>query len=384
MRYRSLFVAGGLALAALAFFGQTESSPPRALASGAERGDPTKGVTVALLATRPGALHTSLYLARAGGSEAGAPVATFTHLAGAVVRGSVIPGTAIVVAAADSKPTRDLSFNASLFRLAPHEPPEALCDGVVHASRPLVTRDGRVFVSRGAAGAEPTSAAGAGEMRVDALSIEEVDPATGALRTIHTFSGYLAFLAGALGSEVILYRVSPAGADIVAVDADTGSMRAVVPSLPPFARDFSVDEGARALVFQGRHEANPRAWVVERVDLKSGERARLAESPSMNLAPHVWPGGGIAYNPDGRSGLALLGANAGDSEIRGPMGEGVDAVLAGSQDGRWLAALHTVQGALPVPFAIDTETGAIAALHGPPGARIAVAGFLDNAEGGAL
>jgi hypothetical protein len=65
------------------------------------------------------------------------------------------------------------------------------------------------------------------------------------------------------------------------------------------------------------------------------------------------------------------------------MGEGVDVVLAASQDRRWLAALHTVQGALPAPFAIDTETGAVAALHGPPAARIAVAGFVYG-EGGAL
>jgi hypothetical protein len=211
-------------------------------------------------------------------------------------------------------------------------------------------------------------------MRVDSLSIEEVDPATGSLRPIHTMNGYLAHLAGSIGSEIVLYRVGPAGADIAAVDADTGSVRSIVASLPPFARDFSVDEGERALIFQGRHETDSRTWVVDRVDLTSGKKTRLFEGSSLNLAPHAWPGGAVAYNPDGRSGLALLGAGA--LEVRSPLGEGVDVVLAASQDRRWLAALHTAQGALPAPFAINTETGAALALHGPPGARIAIAGFV--------
>jgi hypothetical protein len=380
---RFLIALGGLTLAALGALlplvnnpanNTVKSAMPEAFASGALRAN---GPTVALLATRPGALHTSLYLAPAGASETSAPVATFTHLAGAVVRGSVIPGTSIVLATADTKPTRDLSFNASLFRVAPHEPPEALCDGVVHASRPLVTASGRVFISRGSPGVEE---AGATTMRVDDLSIEEVDPATGALRPIHTMSGYLAFLAGSIGSEVLLYRVSPGGADIVAVDADSGAVRPILPSLPPFARDFSVDEGSRALVFQGRHETDSRTWVIDRVDLTSGKKTRLYEGGSLTLAPHAWPGGAVVFNPDG-SGLKLLGAGEGAPALQGPLGEGVDVVLAASQDKRWLAALHTVPGALPAAFAVSTETGAALALHGPPGARIAVAGFV---AGGAL
>lgn len=378
-KHRHFICAGGLALAALnAILLPTPAttSAPEALASGAVQAN---GPIVALLATRPGALHSSLYLAPAGGGEGSAPVATFTHLAGAVVRGSVIPGTSIVLATADTKPSRDLSFNASLFRVAPHEPPEALCDGVVHASRPLVTTSGRVFISRGSPG--PASAAAA-EMRVDSLSIDEVDPATGALRPIHTMSGYLAYLAGSIGSEIILYRVTPSGADIVVVDADSGSARSLIPSLPPFARDFSVDEAGRALIFQNRHETDSRAWVIDRVDLASGKATRLSEGSSINLAPHAWPGGAVAYNPGGRLGLALLGAGEEAPEVRGPLGEGVDVVLAASQDRQWLAALHTVQGALPAPFAIHTKTGAAFALHGPPGARIAVAGFVPS-EGGA-
>jgi len=351
----------------------------------------------------PGALHTSLYLATAGDGASSAPVATFTHLAGAVVRGSVLPGTQVVLATADTAETRDLSFNATLFRLAPHTPPEVLCNGVVHASRALTTRDGRVFVSRGAPGPEPKpdpASPGKASMRIDVLSIDEVDPWTGTLRTIHTSSGYLAFLAGAFANEVIVYRVSPDGADIAGVDPDTGAVRVIVPSLPPFARDFSVDAATGTLVFQGRHETEHHTWTVERVDLGSGQRSRLHESASMNLVPHAWPGGAVAFNRDGHGPLALLGAGLtgrGSSgaaaaamvalrgaALRAPGSSGptADWLLATSEGGHWVTGLHTAPGSLPMPFVLDTETGHEHLLRGPPGARMAVAGFVP-ADGGA-
>lgn len=330
-----------------------------------------------MLATAPGALHTSLYHASALNGEVSAPLATFTHLPGAVVRGAVLPGTDVVIASADTAETRDPSFNASLFRVAPHTPPERLCDGVVHAARPLVTPAGRVFVSRGAPG--PVDDGPIAKMRVDALSIDEVDPWTGALHTVHTASAYLTFLAGALGDELIVYRVSPEGADIAGVDPDTGAVRTIVPHLPPFARDFSVDAEAGALVYQGRHEADARTWTIERVDLGTGRTTRLHEGPDMNLAPHAWLGGGVAYNPESRAGLTLLGGGV----VAGGLPEGgVDWVLSISETGRWAAGLHTVAGALPVPFALDVESAHGVVLQGPPGARIAVAGLVSS-EGGA-
>lgn len=332
---------------------------------------------VALLVTKPGALHTSMYVATPGDSKPLAPVATFTHLPGGTARGAVLPGSSTVIATADTAETRDASFNASLFRVAPHEPPEVLCDGVVHASRPLVTADGRVFVARGTAGAEPKSSRLA-DMRVDALSIEEVDPWTGTLRTIHTMSGYLTFLAGSYGDEVLLYRISPSGADIVAIDPDTYAARTVVASLPPFARDFSVDPDTGTLVFQDRHETDTRTWTIESVDLVTGDRKRLRESASMNMVPRALRGGAVAWNPEGRGGLSILG----EEKAGGPLGEGADWVLADSDDGRWLAALHTVQGALPVPFVIDSASGKASILRAPEGSRVAIAGFVP-AEGGA-
>ena len=327
------------------------------------------GPTVALRATPPGGAHTSLYLARAGDTAtAAAPVATFTHLEGAAVRGAVVPGTDTVMAAADTTPGRDLSFAASLFRVAPHRPPELLCDRVVHASRPLVTTAGRVFVSRGVAGPPLPDA-----YRIDALTVDEVDPATGAARAVHAFHGHLVFLAGAFGHELVLYRVGPAGADLTAVDPDSGAARPIA-LLLPFARDFSIDAGAGALVFQERDERDARAWTIDRIDLTTGARTHLHTGASMSLAPFAWPGGGVAYNPEGRAGLTLLGGARPLAEA--PLGAGVDGVEAVSADGAWIAARHTVAGKLPVPFAVDTMTGAAAALAAPTGTRLEIAGFV--------
>ena len=331
------------------------------------------GPRVALFATFPGAELTSLYLVQAGGGADPAPVATFGHLPGAVVRGAVVPGTPYVLATADTTPTRDGSFNASLFRLQPHTPPEVLVDRIVYASRPLVTPAGRVFVSRGSPGP-----ALEGRLRVDPLTIDEVDLATGQTRAVHAEQGHLLFLAGATAREIVLYRVLPDHADIVAIDPDSGAVRSMVKNLPPFARDFSIDARGQKLVFQGRHETNSRTWVVDEIDLASGRARRLFSSPSMTLAPAVLPSGGILYNPPGR-GLSTLDAEA---RLAGPLGPGVDLVAAATADSRWLAALHTLPSALPVPFLVDTQSGVAKVLPAPRGSRVAIAGFYPE-DGGA-
>lgn len=335
--------------------------------------------TVALLATTPGAAQTTLHFAAIGALKASPPLAVLRHLPDATVRASVVPGTTVVVATADTRPTRDASFNASLFRLAPKAEPALLCDRVVHASRPLVTAAGRVFIARGVAGPEPSpDDHGAPGLRVDTLTIEEVDPRTGAARVVHTHRGYLVFLAGAWNGELILYRVAPGHADLVAVNPDSGAERAVAPSILPFARDFSIDAAAGALVFQERDEADPGVWVIDRLDLATGKRLRLATSANNGLAPHTWPGGGVAYTPDRSAGLTVLGAQA---VKRGPLGPGVDAVQAIAADGAWVVALHTSPGAFAVPFALRPSDGAVPSIPAPPGARIAVAGFVTTSGG---
>ncbi|KYF68391.1 hypothetical protein BE11_30965 [Sorangium cellulosum] len=379
-------IPGALAIAATTVLADAGESPAPAIArvgrllvpaALAAPNPSAASARVAILATYPGAALTTLHIASLGGAKAGPALATLRHLSDAVVRARVVPRTPIVLATADTSPSRDRSFNASLFRIEPHVAPVALCDGVVHASRPLVTADGRVFVSRGVAGPEPPPDGDLARLRLDALTIDEVDLATGATRAVHRHTGYLAFLAGAWDDELVVYRVAPGSADIVLVNPDSGATRVIAPSIPPFARDFSIDAAAGALVYQGRHEVDPGTWVIDRLDLKTGKRTRIETSASNGLAPHAWPGGGLAYTPDRRTGLLLVGARA---ALRGPLGAGVDAVQAVSPDAAWVAALHTNPSALPVPFAIHAESGEVAAIPAPSGARIAVAGFTTAKE----
>lgn len=332
------------------------------------------GPRVALLATPPGGSHSSLYLVTPGDTGATlAPAATLTHLEDAAVRGATVPGSDAVAVVADTLAARDLSFAASLFRVTPHQTPELVCDRLVHSSRPLVTASGRVFVSRGVAG--PVTDKG---YRVDALTIDEIDLATGAARTILSHAGFLTFLAGAHDREILVYRVSAHSADLVGVDPDTGATR-VITELLPFARDFSVDPARGTIVFLERDAHDSRAWTIDRIDLANGARTRLHESASMSLAPFAWPGGGVAWSVEGRGGLALLGKGRPLSPA--PLGAGVDLVRALSTDGAWAALLHTVAGKLPQPFAVDTRTGQARALPAPGGARIEIAGFLGAAGG---
>jgi len=373
MRPRSILACLGAAALMAALALSAGKPEPSAAHAAPPEGDPEGAPRVALLATRPGATTPALHLAQLGAADAGEPVATLEHLPDPAIRASVLPGTDVVMAITDVTPGRDLSFNAALFRVQPGAPAARLCDQVVYASRPLVTPVSRIFVTRGVAGPAPAPGAdGKLQMRVDALSIDEVDPATGATRVVHTLSGYHLFLAAAWKHELIVYRVTPGGADLVALDPDSGAERKLA-ELLPFARSFSLDEPAGALIFQERHEADPRTWVIDRLDLATGARTRLHTSPHIALSPHAWPGGGVAYTPDRRLGLTVQGAPV---SVRAPMGPGAAAVQAVAPDGAWLGVLHQEGGALPVPYALRSSTGDLAAIPAPPGARVFLAGFV--------
>lgn len=332
----------------------------------------SKVLRAALLATHPGAELTSLFLVDVRGSADLAPVSTFGHLPDATVRAAIVPGKTDVLATADVTPTRDASFNAALFHLRPNAPPTRLVDRVVHASTPLVTAQGRVFVSRGEPGKEIE-----GQMRIDNLTIDEIDLVSGQAKKIHQMQGFLLFLVGSLDDEIIVYRISPNHADIVAITPDTGKMRVIARELPAFARDFSIDAQNHALVFQNRDENDRDTWTIERIALRSGKGQRLYSSPSMTLAPFVLPRGGVLYNPPGH-GLSTLDAPI---SIAGPLGAGVDVVQALTSDGRYLVALHTQPSSFAVPFVVDTQSGAVRVLAAPKATRVTIAGFVE--EGGA-
>jgi len=278
--------------------------------------------------------------------------ARIAHLPGGMVRGALTPKGAVVVA--DRAPGRDRSWGASLLRVDGASVVE-LCDRVDHASRPLVTSDGRVVVARG----RPGALARAGELRTDELTVEEIDPsglASGAARVVWRGRGYQAHLAGSWNGEVIVYHVFAGGASLVAVPLDGGAARTVVPSLLPYARDFSVDAGE--LVFSERDEARSDRWVVDVVDLSTGARRRVQTSPSQLLAPHF-----------GASHQILVAREA----------DGVEIVRALSASGLKAAFGYPPGRALPDVVILDGVGAARARIEAPPRTRLEIVGFVGGA-----
>jgi hypothetical protein len=193
--------------------------------------------------------------------------ARFLHLPDAAVRVAALPSGA-TAAVADRAPGPDRSWGSSLLVAAPGGDGLERCDRVFYASRPLPLPDGRVAVERGHAGPLVP-----GRMRVDELTVDAVDPATGAVRTLYATTGFEAHLAGLAGHELILYLIQPGQASLRAVDLESGRERIVVGDLPPFARDFHID-GA-TLELRNRDDVHRQLQTLERIDLTSGTRTRV-------------------------------------------------------------------------------------------------------------
>jgi hypothetical protein len=225
------------------------------------------GGRVAVLATPASGTTTTLHLVQADATALPAPAARFDHQPWASVQAAVVPGTSRVLAVADVTPGPDRSFASGLVRVEPGAEPVWLTDRVVMASTPHPLPEGRAaLVSRGRAGRDP----GDGSYRVDELSVDVVELETGRARTLLAGAGYLLYIAGLHGGEAVIYRVGPDGADVVAVGLEGGATRVLVPRLPPYARDFTIEEGA--LVFLCRHETDRRRWDLWRVELRTGAR----------------------------------------------------------------------------------------------------------------
>jgi hypothetical protein len=319
---------------------------------------------LALLVTRGLAGESSLHFVTDG--ELGPAAATFSHLPDAMVRGALLPGTRTVIATADRTWVRDHSFDATLLRLEPGREAVNLCDRVDHAARPLVSSDGRVFVGRGRAGV-----ARDGVLRVDALTVDEIDARSGAARTVFALQGHHASPVAVHGDQLYVYAVAPEGASLRAVPLAGGRDR-LVAELLPFARDFSLD--GDTLVFTTRDEQRSDLWVIDAIDLHNGARRRLHRSASTHLAPHVWPGGEVAFD-DGR-GLTLLGAGR-----KAPLGAGVDVVRAVSADARWAAVWHYAPRALLPSVAVVSSGGAaVRTLASDDRTRLEIVGFVAGAR----
>jgi len=206
-----------------------------------------------------------------------------------------------------------------------------------------------VYVERGSSGAAPASGA-----RVDRLELAAVEPTTGDVRVLYTYSGCALHLAGELGPDLVVYRVAAAGgADVLLVGRASGRSR-LVASIVPMARDFTVDRERGALLYVNRDAKDAALWAVERLDLASGLVTRLATARDDAPAPYALPSSDPVWTAPGRRGLASA-----RGEWLAPLGPGFDAVRATSPDGAWLAVLH-----VPSEGMDD-----LALLHAPAGPR---------------
>lgn len=308
---------------------------------------------VALLSTPGDGDSTELRFQRAG-AELSPAVARFTHGPRSTVLGALLPGTRTVLAIAQTFDAKDPSWAATLVRLEPGKEPVTLVERVAHSTRPLVTRDGRVFVQRGREG----------EGRVDAITIDEVNPRSGAARTIHSFSGYTAFLVAAYEGELIAYRVGPAGADLVAIHRDALGVR-VLTTLAPMARDFVSD--GRAVYFT---TADAEGWRVARVDLRSGAFSTVARATHVAALPALLDGR-LAFSPGPGEGLRFEGG-ALALLPHGPGFERVQHVSAGRA-----FVLHELPSGFPTAYVTELKTGRALELPAPKNVRLDLAGVIE-------
>lgn len=320
-----------------------------------------------VLTTPPEGRQTTLWLA--AHHSAPTRLGQFAHAPAGDVRAAMFNATT-VMATAPFERRRDRSFDTGLYRLPLHGEPQLLLRELTHASRPLVHR-GELFVVRGKQG---PSAPQPGTMRVDQLGLDRVNAQSGEAVRLHAYEGYWLHLAGAWRDEVLLYRVGPGQADLVAVHRASGKARVFLRDLPPFARDFSVAKAGGQLVFRGRNPKPGPTWQIESVDIATGTRRVLHLSDEPATAPFAWQNG-IVYNPQ-RRGLSLLTDRP---HWASPLGPGVDVIEATSQHSDFVAARHTVAGNFATAFILSAD-GRHWPIATQQGERLAIAGFVEGAQ----
>lgn len=297
--------------------------------------------------------------------EAGSPLAEpFARLQvqpDETFRGVALPGSRSVALVRVPALMRDLSFASTLAVVTPGQPERVLATNVVRASQPVLLGQ-RLFVERGVAGVDSPDS-----FRVDTLTITEVSLATGRLRTVFETKGFWTHLAGVFEHELILYVAGPDGARLLAVHIDTLAVRTIIASMPALAHDFTVDAAKKSVLFTIA-EPGVERWFVERVELLTGRRERVAEGDSVALLPSVLPSG-IAYSPGAGQGLRWIGRDGVALPSRGAGFERVRFVADGL-----VFVRHEVPGDAPWVYAVRAKDSQLVPVPFPPGAIVDVAG----------
>jgi hypothetical protein len=344
-------------------------------------------LSAAALAYRPKDRTVGLWFIPLGGGPP-ARVGGVTRAPNSPVTGATIPGTALVAIVVTRRNERDPTWGGALYVLAPAKDPHLVLEGVQAGGRVVATADGSIFVVRGVAASERKSPNSGDGFRRDALEIIEVKATSGHTRTVRKERGDALFLLGALGNELVIYRVGVApeqpkqasergvAGDFVAVDIRTGEARVLQPHAPELARDFSLDSEAKTLWFTAARAGAPEGerWAVHRFDLATNRDSTVATGPSMGLTPHAWPGGKVAYTCPGSGGLCISDGRAGSEapktmRAERPLGAGRDEVQSTvcTEEGDIALGIHQSAGASPIPFLWDLAQSQARPVDGPTG-----------------
>jgi hypothetical protein len=298
------------------------------------------------------------------------PLAKLPHERGSAIRGTVHQGSLFVTAQVEAP--KGTSFAAALYRVDAGKVTR-LCRDVESATTPMILSTGHVLVTRGVDGPEPTPAESKQLLlREDEVSVDDVDPTSGAIRNVFRRSAYQVFLGAQMATgEIAVYVSDRKGSSILALDPLTGGTRALAPKVMPFARDFSFDRTHGELVYVDL-AADRRSYEI--VALEAAPRL-LLRTLNDHAMPFALPSGDVAFSSDGDHGLALLSTVSGVVRTRliSPLGDGSDAVThAGSG---FVALRHTTPSRVDV-VAYDLSASRVVRLGAPPDHFVEPLGFV--------
>lgn len=310
---------------------------------------------------------------------------------GALLGGaSVARGEEAALVVVDEPGDRRSGFRAALYRVD-HGTATRLCGEVSRRSTPIVTKSGRVLIERGADGPDPTADEGQRlQLRLDELRIDEIDPWTGAITPRWSGRGYVAYLATAFGlnpsgggvEEVAVYFTSPTASQLFALDPATGRTRPLAPAIVPFARDFSWDATHARIVFADLAAKDATGSLVLALDPASARLSTILASTHDHPSPFALPSGDLAVTGNDELGLDVVLAGGRTRHV-GPLGDGVDHVIAASPDARWVALRHTpkvgARGEPPRTVAFDVVSQRWLDLGLPVSVEVEAIGFLEGA-----
>ncbi len=316
--------------------------------------------------------QAELRFQRVGAEALAPPVARFTIVPRSTVTGVLLPKSRTVLAVALLEPAADETWAFSLLRLEAGTAPRVLVNRLAAATRPLVTGSGRVFVERGTALPAEAQLQAPHTWRRDAVSIDEVNPMSGATRTVFSAVGFYAAIAGTLGPELFVVLVDESGAHLDAINLETNERRTLRASMPPLAHDFAVDPVHGALLYT-LGDARTHQWHIEALDLKTSKLRALATGPVAAMLPTVFPDGRVAFAARAGSGLTQVGSDSGRL-LLGPQGPGFERVRF--FHGGLALGLHERPSDFPTPLAVSLDDGAPQILLAPTQMRLELAGVV--------